>query len=286
MQKLQRNYRLIIQTTASDEALIIEPPFTIRFNIMRATMATANSMSLEIYNLSQNSRDKIFQDRFNPREYKRVILQAGYGENLTTVFSGNMFQSRHQRSNADIITYIEARDGGFDINNSITNLTIAEGATTQEVIRQLAQGFDNVTIGNITSLPDINRRPTVLDGNTFELINRYAKGRAFIDLEQINVLRENDVFDSTVPLINQDSGLLGTPKREDSYITIETLFEPRIQIGQVIEIESSVNPVFDGQYKVIGLTHSATISESVGGDAKSSFNLLVGSQLFGGFNRV
>lgn len=281
--KFGRNYRLTIEPD-DGEAIVIEPPFTVQFNIVRNTMASLNHMQLSILNLSEETRNRIFQDRFNPREYKRVVFQAGY-DNLSTVFIGNIFQASSSRAGTDIVTNIDARDGGFDTTGALTNTTI-EGGTLQDVIRALAGNFERITPAEIGGEDKKFRRPLVLVGNTYSLIRKYTDNRAFVDLEELKVLDDKQATVGIVPLINSETGLLETPKREDASLTIETIFEPRIIMGQILEVQSSVNKAYDGQYKVIGVTHSGTISGAVGGECKSQFNLLVGTQLFGGFEIV
>ena len=265
------------------DAIVIEDKLTINFNIQRSTMASLNSMQLSIYNLSDKIRSRIFQDRFRPGVYKRVVLQAGY-DNLSTVFIGNIFQAFSSREGTEIVTLIDARDGGFDTTGTVTSTAI-EGATKEDVVRALAADFENISVGQVNIDGDF-KRPVVLNGNNFALIRKYTDDRVFIDLEELKVLDDNDVIEGDVPLITSSSGLLGTPRRDDAYLSIDTIFEPRIIMGQVIEIQSDIAPQFDGQYKVIGVTHNGTISEAQGGECKSTFNLLVGSQLFGGFNQV
>lgn len=64
------------------------------------------------------------------------------------------------------------------------------------------------------------------------------------------------------------------------------IFEPRIVVGQVIEIQSRIAPMFNGQYKLYGLKHSGTISGAVAGDVTTEIQMLVGSQLYGRFGVV
>lgn len=281
--KFGRNYRLTIEVE-DGEAVVIEPPITVQFNVVRNTMASLNHMQLSIYNLSEETQSKIFKDRFNISQKVRIVFQAGY-DSLSTVFIGTMFQASSSRAGTDIITNIDARDGGFDTSGTLTNTTI-EGGTLKDVIRALAGDFQDITVAEIGGEDKEFRRPVVLVGNTYGLIRQYTNNSAFVDLEELKVLDDGEATIGVVPLINSETGLLETPRREDAYLTITTLFEPRIAMGQILEIESSVNKAYDGQYKVIGVTHSGTISGAVGGECTSEFNLLVGSQLFGGFKVV
>ena len=280
--KLGRNYRLTIETDEG-ETIIISNPTTMQFTVKRSTMASLNSAQISIYNLAPATRDKIFQDRFNPKKYTKVILQAGY-ESLSTVFIGNLFEANSKREGSDVITNIDARDGGFDTVGTITNKAI-QGGNVKDVIKSLARDFEKVNVGEIGDVEGEFRRQVILNGNTFSLIKKYSEGNAFIDFETLNVLKDDEAIVGSLPLLTSESGLISV-SRDDSYLTVKTLFEPKIIMGQLLEISSDVAPVFDGQYKVIGLTHQGVISGSVGGELYSTFNLLVGSQLFGGFKTV
>tara|TARA_R110000851_G_scaffold306239_4_gene464495 strand:- start:101 stop:952 length:852 start_codon:yes stop_codon:yes gene_type:complete len=282
--KFGRNYRLTLESNVEGETIIIEPPFTVQFDIKRSTMSSANTMQISIFNLSRKTTSAIFQDRFNPKDYKRIILQAGYSE-LSTVFIGNIFQANTVRAGAETVTFIDARDGGFDTSGTITS-TALSGGKVEDVLKALANNFPNIKEGKITGVEGKFRKPVILNGNNFQLMKKYSNDKVFVDLEKINVLNDNDVLEGDLPLITSETGLLGTPRRDDAYLTIDTLFEPRIVMGQLVEIKSDIAPQYDGQYKVIGVTHKAVISEAISGEAKSTFNLLVGSQLFGGFNKV
>ena len=97
-----------------------------------------------------------------------------------------------------------------------------------------------------------------------------------------NPAEENKVegkFSKGVLAINTKTGLLGTPILQGAFLTVETILEPRIKVGQLVEIESSYNTAFNGQYKVIGIRHIGVISEAVSGEAKTTLELLVGDRI-------
>lgn len=282
--KFGRKYKLTIQTDTG-EAVVIEPPFTLNFNIQRSSMASLNSCQLQIYNLSEDTRSKIFQDRFDFLRYKKVILEAGY-DDLAVVFVGDLFEANSARQGTDIITTVVARDGGFDTINTKTFRGVQKGITIKELVKGLVGDFGNLTAGAIGDIDGELLRPAALDGNTFYLLKTYTGNQVFIDLEKVNVMKTNDVITGQVPLISPQTGLLQTPRRDDGFLTITTLFEPRIVMSQLVELKSDILEQYNGQYKVLGVNHQGTISEAVGGNCQSTFNLLLEGQLFGSFNRL
>ena len=58
---------------------------------------------------------------------------------------------------------------------------------------------------------------------------------------------------------------INTPRREGGLVNLTTLLEPGLVLGQILQVNSSVQPEFNGQYKVQSIKHTGTISEAVNG---------------------
>lgn len=268
MARFGRNYLLEIETR-DGMILKIEPPVSISFTINRSVNSSLNQMNMKIHNLAPDTRDRIFQDRINPGVYKSVILRAGY-DNLTTIFRGNLLQAYSQREGrVDVVTSIVAQDGGRDYVTSYSSVSLREGTSWNDAVNELTKDFTRIRNGQIDLGDGVFRRPVVLEGNTFQLIKKYTEGQVFIDLETLNVLRQNGVLVGDVPLLSSSTGLIGTPIRQDSKLFVKTIFFPNIIVGQIVDIRSRIQRQFNGQYKVLGLKHTATISEAISGQAET-----------------
>jgi len=283
--KFGRRYRLTIEGADGASDVVIELPFTMKFNIQRSSFATINSASIQIFNLSLETRDLIFKDRFDFNFYRRVTLEAGYSE-LEVIFTGSLYVANSVRQGVDVITNIIARDGMYDVLNTNTFKTYAAGTTIRDVVTDLIGGFPNLQQGEIGVIDGDFKRGVSINGSTYDALNTYTNNQVFIDNELVYALNGNEVIEGDLLVLNADTGLLETPKRDDAFIVVTSLFEPRVTIGQMIEIQSVIAPIYDGQYKVIGIQHEGTISEAVGGQCTSSFNLLVEGQLYGKFVTV
>ena len=51
------------------------------------------------------------------------------------------------------------------------------------------------------------------------------------------------------------------------------IFEPRLQIGQFVEIESKTETIYNGTYKVVGIEHTGMISDAQSGQCKTKVRL-------------
>ena len=286
--KMNRHYRLTVQMVdekgiPNEGKVIIEDPITIRFAVNRTLFADVNAMDIDIYNLAPETYNQLFYDYFNVNR-RTVILEAGYEQmGLSVIFIGDMWSCYTSRQGSDLITRIHAIVGlkSLPLQTDATLENISRNQILKHVAHDMAMDI------KIYSGEDIKfNRPVTLNGNSFAIIQKYSEGMAFMDNNQITVLDSYDAIEGDVALINDESGLLGVPEHEDALLRVKIMFEPRIIIGQIIEIKSRIAPMFNGQYKVYGIKHEGTISGAVSGEAVTTLDMMVGSQVYGRFGIV
>lgn len=295
-EKLQRQYRLTIQAVDENDnpinkAVVIDNIngdtgkeqglLTMKFQVNRSIFEDVNSMNIEIYNLAPKTYNQLFFDFFNEQR-RTIILEAGYkGQVLSTIFIGDVWSCYTERQGCNVITKIEALVGIKSFSKQID--ATLWGATRNQILRKAAHDMGmNINIYSGENVK-FNRSVSVA-GNAYGVIQQYSDGNVYVDNNEINVLENQDAIKGEVVLINDESGLLGVPKHEDAILTVEMIFEPRIVIGQIIEIKSRVMPPFDGQYKVYGIKHEGIISDSVSGSATTTLEMMVGTQVYGRFH--
>lgn len=303
MMKFGRNYRLTIQDTADTmitdlksgvttsanlggaTATVIEYPLTAAFIVTRTNSSSLNSMDLQLYNLNETTRDKIFQDRFGyfssgkgDVTRRTVQLEAGYGDNLYTIFKGNLFEAGTVRRGTDLITHINARDGGYATQLTQTFQTIEPGAgglTQKQLIETLAAQFPDLEIGAVGDNGVKFFRPISVSGNTYQTLRTYTNNKISIDLGKVYFLEDFQVIDTEIPVIDASSGLLETPNRMENGLQLTVLFEPTLTMDQRIELKSTVMPQYDGTYKITAIRHECIISGAVGGECRTTLTLLI-----------
>lgn len=281
--KFGRQFRLTIDPKDGGPTIVATLPFTLRFWVKRDISANLNNTSIDIFNLSRANRKRIYQDRWNLQENvingvpvgrRSVKLEIGYDQ-LYTVYEGDILSASSSREGTNIVTRIEGMTGVFDVASSQVNATLAPGPLAALFSYMVSQ-FPSLSLGYIGSWPAILPRDTVLNGNTWDLIRQYSNGNCFIDNGKIYILQPDEALGmgSQIPVIDSSTGILETPRREQSYLSVTTLMEASIKINQIVQINSVVEPVYNGQYKVLGIQHTGTISGAVGGDCRSVFHLL------------
>lgn len=284
--KLNRQFRLTVQEVDENDnptqsAIVITNPFTINFAVNRTIFADVNTLDIEIYNLSPDTYNKLFFDYFNVNQ-RTIVLEAGYeGMELSVLFVGNVWSCYTSRKGSDIITKIHAIVGlkALQHQTDVTLKDISRNQVIAHAANDMGLQFE-IYSGEDTKFT----RPVSLTGNSMAIIQKYSDNSAFIDNNVIKIVDTYDAIQGDVVLINDESGLLGVPEHEDALLKVNMIFEPRIIIGQLIEIQSRISPMFNGQYKVYGIRHEGTISDSIAGEATTTLEMLVGSQVYGRFH--
>ncbi len=287
MKKFQRNFQLIIQVSDSGETITITDPITLRFYISHKTMAAVNNAQISVLNLGLQKRLQIQKDRYEASKYRSIELRAGYDHTYTQIFKGNiqMAQSGKRGGETEICTDIEAFDGGYAMINSRTGGTNRSyGANTPRstIIKDLCSDLIGIKTGAIAtqSFPGQCLRGRVLNGPTQDLLKQETNNHFFIHNEKVFCLTNNDAIEGSIRLISSGTGLLGTPRRQGALLLVDILFEPNLTIGQVVDLESQVNPVYNGTYKVMGLEHRGVISAAEGGQCITTVSLWAGTTNF------
>lgn len=266
MDKFQPTYRLQIGTNDGLGSVVIEPPFTLEVDITRNRLTSANVCQLRILNLGEITRNRIRRNQSQYGEpYQGIILEAGYGTNISRIFSGNITMAWNVRQGQDIVTQIECFDGGYDYVNNVSSVTYTRGTPNQVVIQNLAGSLAYTTVGAVATFPGALVRANSYIGPTMGVLGEITGGATFIDNGKLNVLRTNEYIENGLTtVINSATGLLGTPVLEFSIARFEMLFEPTLNIGRRVLVASTVEKAFNGTYIIDSVKHRGTFSPAVG----------------------
>lgn len=275
MNKFIREYNLQI-FNPSNELITISKPFSIKFDVTRNTLASANNASIEILELSQSTRSKLYKDRYTISDYWPIVLTAGY-DKQSIIFQGNILECYSYKEGVHWITKIESFDGMYGIQNGFTSQTYNKNTDKKTIVSGIISDMPNIIQGTL-GLPSEGQMPRgqVIFGQSTDVLSQQTGGNYFIDNEKLNVLSDDEYLGEEV--INLDSNILfSTPKRRDTFLDCDTLFFPEAKVGILCNLNSLV-PEYNGEYKIMGFKHSVQISESQIGNANTTISLYVGAQ--------
>lgn len=265
---------------AGTQTLTIPQDITVEFEISRQFLSSSQEATFRIIQLQEGERNLLQKDPYALTEFRAIQFRAGYKDfPLPLVFNGFVRSATSYRRGQEAITEITAYDGGLAMANGWTAQTVAGGTTLTQVLASLAKSLPRTAgapiIGNF---PGTNLRAKVLFGNTWSTILQESGNLATIDNGQVKILQQNEAVEALIPVLNSESGLLDTPRRTPTKIEFEMLFEPRLTVGQIVQLDSSFNRLLNGTYKVTGFSHRGIISPAFSGECRSSVSLFFGPE--------
>jgi hypothetical protein len=259
--------------------IVIPQDLTIDFSINRQALGSSQEATFRIKNLSLKTRNLIYKDPYALTEYLAIQFKAGYQEDpvLPICFNGFVRSATSYREGVDFITEITAYDGGMAMANGFFAQTVI-GQSLAQLMQTLAKSLPGTSGATyIGEFPTKGTRGRVLCGNTWNILVQLSDGLAYIDNGDVKILNYNEAIAGEIPLIDTSSGLLGSPKRTPTMVEFDILFEPRLTLGQFLQLQSASNPIFNGTYKVMKIQHRGTVSPAVAGEYVTSVGLFVGA---------
>ena len=244
-----------------------------------------NAITLEVYNLSKDSRSLLEENstrdlatgevtKWDPKTHPpTIIFNAGYAQNIKNLFVGNTARVVTKRVGTDIITTIEAGDGEEAFAKARLDKSFAPGTKVNDVLTNIkaALGLDKGQEKGI-DLKDQFLNGMTLSGparNHLDMITERQGLEWSIQNNQLQIIPRGVYTDEEVILLNSETGLIGTPtktkiinkslvkgadgKEVESGVTCTALLNAEIKPGRRIKIESEF---INGVFRVQKVTHS------------------------------
>jgi hypothetical protein len=208
----------------------------IHFKISQSDFETPNSAEIRVFNLSQDTAQKI------RKEYTSVTLQAGYQSGaFGIIFQGTIKQVRIGRQDqTDTYLDIFASDSDEVYNFGTINQSITAGTSPNDQIDQIAKaiGAQKGTIQFNTGLQD-NIRGKVLYGmGRIQLRTLARTGLASWSLQngKITMVPLTGYAKGEAVVINSQTGMVGLPQQTEDGVTVQCLLNPKIVIGTQVQL--------------------------------------------------
>jgi hypothetical protein len=240
------------------------------FTIKKTITSEANTCNLDVYNLNEESRNKIQQlDTV-------CILKAGYNDKPVEIFKGYLSEVNHIFEPPNIITKLGIDDGSKVLKQSKVSVSYEGGSSLKQAINDVLKGFQlpekiKNSLIEVVDKKFINGFSYV--GKSKDLMDKLAKVAGIewsIQNNEIKILKQDKSDKILATKLAYSTGLIQSPERikevgkDDSTTTqnpgtfgwkIKSLLQPQIEPGNAIIVESKMIPK-DSKFKVITVEHS------------------------------
>lgn len=226
--------------------------FDIRFDIRKDLTGKPNRAQIEIYNLSRDHRDSLSEHA--AKGPVRVRLDAGYGDNISRIFEGDLRTLHHDHdSGADFVTTIASGDGDRIVSSARISKSWAPGTPVETVIRDLTQEL-NLGDGNLrATMPGVVLQGagltfiggTAVSGPIAQELGRICKSVGIdwsIQDGTMQFLPNAQALSGTAVKVTSSTGMEGASKilsggKHGKRLQVTTRLIPGIYPGRKIQLE-------------------------------------------------
>lgn len=253
MTAIKQYGRQYILTIGNSKESIQINNLRVAFSITHTHDKTPNKATLRVWNLNPSHRHQV-----TGGEFKQVALAVGYGslENCRVLYAGQITKPAVIREGLDFILELTCDDGATAYRDAFVNVTLAAGCTHEDVIAHCAGEMTGITPGNIGLPADVTfTRAKVCYGPARHVMSQVADHHGadwMIQNGELHVLHPDYCLPGEGALLNEASGMLGSPKPTDRGLEVSCLLRPEITVGSLVRVESIVAD-YGGDYKAVAV---------------------------------
>lgn len=235
----------------------------VKFEIKKSLGKEPNTCTMTVTNLSPESR------AFSEAKPLLGFLSAGHDGVARRLFAGNITFSRSRRDKTDWETKMQIGDGTRAFSHAFMSRSYAKPVSAQQVLSDAAASMGLTLPPEAEQSQDLRQAlATGLNahGPARDILTKLLAPYGFgwsIQNGRLQILADDQVSSTNALLINQQTGLIGTPEHsvpkrpgDPIDLTFETLIYPEIQPGCMVKVESEAA---EGVYKVQDVEHRGDI---------------------------
>lgn len=249
MQQFGRNYQLII---GNDKESVVIERLTMSFDIQKTISSEPNPAVFALTNLSQSTRNLI-----TDKKYNRLLFNAGYQDDMRTLYIGYIDEVENKKEGTDITTIMTCTDGSKDYREARVAVTVAKGATDQEVVKQVLGAMPNTQKGTeqYTKERKLPRGKTLV-GNARDVLTQVAKNQdadwSIQDGRLVMLPKQHALANDEGFVISEDTGMQGSPQKVSDGLEVRCYLNNVMRVGQLCRVESML-PEYTADFKILKL---------------------------------
>lgn len=211
--RFDRTYRLVIGKKGQDKnAIVIEPPMRISFDVEKDVDPEPNEHSIKIYNLSPVTRQAV------EKQDMRCVLYAGYEQeqNTTLLCSGDIAYAYSYKEGANWITELFVLDGLIEIRDTVVSLGYASGVNSSLILNDIAKAMGLKLIAANSLAERRWENGFSFYGAARTALNKIVAGTGLewsVQNGELQVVNKYNVTKRQGVVLAVDSGLIGSPER-------------------------------------------------------------------------
>jgi hypothetical protein len=208
--------------------------------IEKTAMGVPNKGKIKVFNLNRESR--AFTEQVDKLKRSRlvVILNAGYGTQMSTIFQGDVLKVHSELDGSDIVTEFELGEGMTKYQQSKTNLSFDAGTKVSTALEQVLKSFgqkspDVSMVGDQKFLHGVS-----LSGLSREHMDYLAEKAGLewtLQDDSVKVVKAGKSTFEEAVLLTPETGLIEIPRKKDQGIEFKALLQGKLKPYRAVRIE-------------------------------------------------
>ncbi len=220
-----------------------------------------NSMRARVWGLNYEDRAQLTMLSFKPLESQRNFISVRAGESggiMPVIFQGEITRASADFNAApDTAMDFEADSGSYPIQIASPILTVSGDAPAEQLFAKFAAeaGYEYKNEGVSASVKD-----AWFPGSPLEKCMKLSRDigcELIVDDNMIVTMPSGQAREGNAVLLNADNGMIGYPTFTQDGIVCRCMFNPDLQYGGLIKVESIV-PKATGIWQITKLSHEIT----------------------------
>lgn len=232
-------FRKVSLILGNDREAIDLSNLRFKFQVRRGDIQTPNSVDIRVYNVSDQTLNQV------QKEFKRVVLQAGYDGNFGVIFQGNVKQLRKGRESAvDSYLDLTAADGDSAYHFAVVNRSLSAGSTPLDQFKaSLTAMAGHGVVGASTA--ELHERTLPRGKTMFGMARDFMRSLAgstqtdwSIQDEQLTLIPASAYLPGEAAVLTAATGMVGFPEQTQDGIKVRCLLNPNLKIGTRVKIDN------------------------------------------------
>ena len=228
----------------ASNALVIKD-LRITFQVTRTTESEPDTCELQITNASEETRTLLHKKPL------RVRLEAGYDDDLATIFIGDLHFGQSRLDGTDWVTTMQVADGLRAYKNARVSSTFREGTTVLEALKHVATQMQFALPAALAVAPELSAQYATgitLEGRAEAQLTRLLEPFGYrwcMQHGRLVVLKDTETTGSHAIVVDAASGLIGSPEtaapskdKKVPLTTVKTFLNDQILPGRLIALTS------------------------------------------------
>nr|WP_310616929.1 hypothetical protein [Pantoea cypripedii] len=251
-QNWMRHFELQLLDDKGNGISLTELKVTFNIQKMPATIFNGFVGNFKIYNLSQQTQNRIMS-----KEFSRIQAIAGYEGNpdgegnypdrsIGMIFNGDIrFTITGKDNITDSWLLVQCIDSWQGHMYAAVRTTVAAGWKYADIFETGMKTYQpyGITAGAVPDFPDtVFPRGRVLVSNTSDLMYSIAgqcKANWWYENNKVNIVPETKYIDEVV-VLNANTGLIGMPQQTmGAGVNVRCLINPNIKLGGLIRVDQA-----------------------------------------------